>query len=466
MTKIKFGTDGWRAIIGDEFTFDNVRLVSQAIADYVGGGSTIVVGYDTRFLGREFAEAVCAVMAGNNIKTLLSDTHTSTPAVSLAIKQNKLAGGIVVTASHNPPQYSGIKFKADYAGPADPEIIAEIEAALGRTPIKTMPVKEAQEKGLLKKVDLNAPHIQFMRSYLDMGLLKRSDFRVLVDVMHGAGGYLAKEVLKESNCRVDTIHADLNPGFGGIHPEPIAHNLKELMETVKSKKYHIGLATDGDVDRIGAVDEDGKFVPPLKIIALILLHFIEDKKWGGGVVKTISSSFQIDTIAEANGLKLYETPVGFKHICQLMRAEDILIGGEESGGIGFKNYIPERDGTLAGLLLVEMMAHRKKSLKGLLSDMERAYGPFCQERIDTKFPNEKKAPLFEKLKADPPADILGQKIVEIKAYDGVKFICEDKSWLLFRASGTEPILRIYAEANSDKKLKELLKFGKDLAFSV
>jgi phosphomannomutase len=472
MAVIKFGTDGWRAIIGEDFTFENVRVVAQAIADYAkqpgarGQAQGVVVGYDTRFMGSEFAMIVAGVLSGNGIKTFLSSCPTSTPALSLAIKQNSFIGGIMVTASHNPPQYSGIKYKGDYAGPADPEIIGQIESLLGKNQINAISCEEATAKGLLHEMDLNKPHLKFLKSYLDIRLLKRFKVKILVDVMHGAGDHLIESVLGGTRCEIKTIHADPNPGFGGIAPEPIERNLKELILRVKRDRYNIGLATDGDADRIGAVSSDGKFITSSQIIALLLVHFIEDKKWTGAVVKTISGSFLIDAIARAYNLKLYETPVGFKHICKLMQTDDVLIGGEESGGIGFKNYVPERDGTLAGLLMLEMMAFRKKGIKRILRDVEKRFGRFCQERADFEYPDSKKAGLFLKLKESPPSSLLGKKLVEIKTYDGVKFICEDKSWLLFRASGTEPILRVYCEADSETKARRLLKFGKSLALNV
>lgn len=472
MTNIKFGTDGWRAIIGEDFTFENVKLVAQAIADYVkvrrpqsSAPHKIVIGYDTRFMGMEFANTVARILVDNGIMVFISNGPTSTPALSLGIKQNGFEGGIMVTASHNPPHYSGIKYKADYAGPADPEIIKDIENFLGKG-AKWIPTHKGSERALINKIDLNKPHLKFLKSYLNLSALKKLKAKVLVDVMYGAGDHLIEEILKGSACKVRTIHCEANPGFGGTPPEPIERNLKELIALVKKEKCDIGLATDGDVDRIGAVTSDGKFITSSQIISLLITHFVEDKKWTGAVVKTISGSFLIDEIAKALKLKLLETPVGFKHICKLMQTEDVLIGGEESGGIGFKDYVPERDGTLAGALLLEMMAHRKKSIKQILKDIEKRFGKFCQERADITYPDEKKARLFSELKKHPPEALLGRKVVEQKTYDGVKLICEDKSWILFRVSGTEPILRIYCETHSEDSVKKLLDFGKKLAENI
>lgn len=466
MHKIKFGTDGWRAVIAEDFTFENVKIVTQAIADYLGAGAKIVLGYDTRFLGDRFAKTIASVLTANGVNVILSDSPTSTPAVSLCIKQNGLDGGIVVTASHNPSHYNGIKFKGRYAGPADPDIISKIESRLGKSEIKQISIPDAVDKGLLTYKNLNLAHERFLKSYLDISLLRRARYKILVDIMYGAGDHLFQKVLKNTNCKVEIIHTDNNPGFGGTQPEPIKQNLKELIKIVKRGNYDIGLATDGDVDRIGTVDENGNFISPLKIISLLLLHLIEDKNWRGAVVKTIACSYLIDKIAQTYGLKIYETPVGFKHICKIMQSEDVLLGGEESGGIGFKNYVPERDGTLAGLLVVEMMAQRRKPLSRILKDMQAKFGNFYQERIDLKYPNEKKKKLFNHLKNSPPHKLLDKKISYIQSYDGIKFIAEDKSWILFRASGTEPILRIYAEAHTKSALRKLLNFGKTLVYKV
>ncbi|MCM8781643.1 MAG: phosphoglucomutase/phosphomannomutase family protein [Candidatus Omnitrophica bacterium] len=469
---IKFGTDGWRAVIGEDFTFENIKIVSQAIAEYIkkqwvkGRTQGAVVGYDTRFMGKEFADVVVTVLAGNGIKVFLSKEPTSTPALSLSVKQNKLIGGIMITASHNPPRYSGLKYKGAYAGPADPEDIREIESFLGKGRIVETSKEEAKKAGLLKEVDLNKPHFEFLKSYVNMALLKNAKFKILVDVMYGAGDHLIQNILKDSKCEVKTIHAELNPAFGGTPPEPIECNLTELIGMVKGEGYDIGLATDGDADRIGVISCGGEFITSSQVIALLLVHFVEDKKWTGSVVKTISGSFLIDEIAKGYKLKLHETAVGFKYICRLMQTEDVLLGGEESGGIGFKKYVPERDGTLAGLLLLEMMAYRKKSITQILRDIEKRFGKFVQKRLDLRCPEEKKTALFAFIKERPPTNLLGTKIVQTITYDGVKFIAADKSWILFRSSGTEPILRIYCEADSAGKVKKLLELGKAMVLNV
>lgn len=473
MAEIKFGTDGWRAIIGKDFTFANVKMVAQAMSDYINKknqkpeiNNQIVIGYDTRFLSEEFASAAAEVLCGNGIKVLLSGTNVSTPAACLAIKNRGLAGGIIITASHNPATYNGMKYRGDFAGPADPEMLGEIEGYFYKNTPKQISLEDAEQKNLLEIEDLTKAHVSFMRKYVDLNLLKKNSMNVIIDVMNGTGDELLKKVLHDTKINVAIINNERNPYFGGRHPEPIEENLKELISIMKKEKYDIGFATDGDGDRIGAVDEKGSFISSHKIISLILLHFIEDKKMQGSVVKTVSGTSLIKKIAKKYNSKLHETPVGFKHICKIMREEDVLIGGEESGGIGFKNYIPERDGILSALLLMEMMAHRKKGILEILKDVEKEYGKFFTKRLDTKYPEEKKKKIVPTLTKSPPNELLGKKVTDVKTSDGIKFVCEDESWLLFRLSGTEPILRIYAEANTDKGVNSLLSLGKKIAFKI
>jgi len=473
MAEIKFGTDGWRAVIGKDFTFENVKIVMQAISDHINTTKKkdnkpyhMVIGYDTRFLSEDFAATAAEVLCGNGIKTLLSKTDIPTPAACLAIKNRKLDGGIIITASHNPHIYNGIKYRGAFAGPVDPEITKEVEGYLGKNEPKTISLEEAETKELLETEDLTKDHVSFLRQYVDLALLKKSSMKVIIDVMNGSGSGLLEKVLRDTKMSITTINGERNPYFRGRNPEPIASNLEELLKAAKKSDYDVGLAIDGDADRIGAVDEGGNFVSCHKIISLILLHFIEDRKMTGSVVKTVSGTSLITKIAKKYKLKLHETPVGFKYICKVMREEDVLIGGEESGGIGFKNYVPEKDGLLSGLLLLEMMAYRKKGLQEILKDIEKEYGMFFTDRIDTEYPEEKKKKLVPTLKTSPPKKLLDKKVIDINTSDGIKFICEDESWLLFRLSGTEPILRIYAEASSKKKLDSLLEEGKKISINI
>jgi phosphomannomutase len=475
MAEIKFGTDGWRAVIGKEYTFDNVRMVIQAICDHLKNLKPkaqseqplrLVVGYDTRFLSEEFARTAAEVLCGNGIKVMLSQANVSTPATCLAIKNHRLNGGIIITASHNPGSYNGIKYRGDFAGPADPEVLKEIEKLFYKNKPQSVTLEEAAKSGLCEVKDLTKDHVAFMRRYIDRKRLQKRSMKVVIDVMNGAGDNLLANVLHDTPVHVTTLNGERNPYFGGKSPEPIAENLPELISVMKKGTYDIGLATDGDADRIGAVDEKGNFITSHKIMSLILLHFIEDKNMRGSVVKTVSGTSLLGKIAQKYNLTLHETPVGFKYICKIMREEDVLIGGEESGGIGFKNYIPERDGILSGLLLMEMMAHRKKAIGEILKDVEKEYGTFFTRRLDMEYPEEKKQKIIPALKASPPSELLGKKVVEVKTFDGIKFICEDESWLLFRLSGTEPILRIYTEAHSQKNVGKLIELGKKIALGI
>jgi len=474
MGGIKFGTDGWRAVISEDFTFDNVKKVAQAVADYIKNDckdlkvkeEKTVVGYDTRFLSEKYAELMACVFAANGIKTVLADRPTPTPSVSFTIKDRGYIGGIMITASHNPARYNGIKYKAYYGGSAAPEMTKKFEEYLDKSPVKYMTLADAKAQGLVVIEDIIAKHMDFVRKYVNIKLLKSSRLKVLADSMYGTGNDYIAELLKGGKCKVDTIHDELNPSFCGINPEPIMPNLKELAEKTKRGKYDIGLATDGDADRLGVALPNGKLLTGHKVMTLMLLHLLEDRKMRGSVVQTICGTFLIEKICKKYGLKMRETPVGFKYICDLMLKEDVLIGGEETGGVAFKNSIPERDGVLSGLLILEMMAARKKKILDILKKIDKEYGTYEYRRLDVKYPDDKKAKLMDALKAKAPKEMLGKKIVQTKTTDGYKFICEDKSWLMMRLSGTEPILRIYAEASSEKKAFQILEFGKSLAYSV
>ncbi|MFH1753362.1 MAG: phosphoglucomutase/phosphomannomutase family protein, partial [Candidatus Omnitrophota bacterium] len=403
--EIKFGTDGWRAIIDREFTVENVKIATQAVADYINGvkdkeelrGKELIVGYDTRRNSEHYAEDVTRVLAGNGIKVLLSDRAAPTPAISFAIKKRNLTGGVIITASHNPADYNGYKYKAFYSGSADPGIIGKIEARLGKSPVREISMEKAKKKGLLKIENVIPDHLEFVERYIDMGLLKNSGLKVLVDSMFGAGGHYMGDILSKTDCKVKTIHSERDITFGGVNPEPIEKYLGEFLKCMKGQEYDIGLATDGDVDRIGAAVPGGKFLDAQYIMALLLLHFVEDKKMRGSVVSTICGTELLHKICEKHKLKIHVTPVGFKYICDIMRTEDVLIGGEEAGGIGFKNCIPERDGVLSGLLLLEMMAHRKKSITDILKEIEGEYGSYCYLKTSTEVTEEIKKTLMPNL---------------------------------------------------------------------
>jgi alpha-D-glucose phosphate-specific phosphoglucomutase len=474
MSEIKFGTDGWRAVISDTFTFENVRKVAQAMADYINNEGRdiqakdrrIAVGFDTRFLSDRYAEHIARVMAANGIRMILSDQATPTPSLSFAVRQKSLLGGVMITASHNPARYNGIKFKANYGGSAAPEVTRKFEEYLGKNDVKYMHLAEARLKGFISVEDILTPHLAFIKKYVDLNLIKKSRLKIMVDTMYGTGDEHIARLLESPKCKVDTIHSEANPGFGGINPEPIMPNLKELADKVKKGKYDIGIATDGDADRLGIALPNGKLLTGHKIMTLLLLHLYEDRKMRGDVVQTICGTVLIDKICKKYGIKTHETNVGFKYIAEKIISGDVLVGGEETGGVAFKGYLPERDGILSGLLILEMMASRKKKILDILKAIDKEYGTYEYRRLDMKYPDEKKPKLMELLKTNPLKKVLDKDVVTVKDRDGYKFICEDSSWLMLRLSGTEPILRIYAEAPTEKKALAILAFGKKIADNI
>jgi len=451
-SQIKFGTDGWRAIIADTYTLENVRILAQAVADYLGSGKKAAVGYDTRFMSANFAMAAAIVLKNNGIEVILSDQPTPTPALSFVVKSRKLDLGIMITASHNPAEYNGFKIKNAAGGGANQELTREVEGLLGKSPVKDSSLPEP-----IKAVDITKDYIKFIRNYIDLKKIKNKKFKVLVDSMYGSGDSFIAQVLKGTNIKVEFMRNTINPSFGGGRPEPVEENLEELKARVKKEKFDLGIALDGDADRIAAVAPGGVFIHPQKILGLLALHLNQDRHWSGGLVKTICGTTMMDNIAKFLGIKLYETPVGFKYISNLMETEDIVAGGEEAGGMGVKGYIPERDGTMAGLLLIEMMVYRGKNMLKILNETEKAFGKYYYVRQDLHL-----AKRVEPKKENLPSELLGKKVVDVKDYDGIKLICEDESWLMFRGSGTEPIMRTYAEAKSLTQAKKLLALGKEI----
>jgi len=463
-SEIKFGTDGWRAVIADTFTFENVRIVSQAIAHWIntdlkkkGGARKVALGYDARFMSREFADLVAEVLAANNIKVLLAQTMVPTPSLSFGVPDNGCVCGIMVTASHNPYAFNGIKIKTAQGGGAGRDITDKVEGYLERTPVKSMSLHDAIKKGKVSLHDFNPAYLKFMRSYIDLTKIRNADFKVIQDVMHGSGSDLITRVLKGTKIRLELMRADINPYFDGEKPEPVVQYLPGIIERVKKEKFDLGLVLDGDADRIAAVAPGGEFIHPQKILGLLILHLVRNRKRTGGVVKTICGTRMIDNIARKLNLKLYETPVGFKYISDLMINERIIAGGEEAGGMGLQDYIPERDGTLAGLLLLEMMVYEKKNIKQIVQEMEKEFGRYYYVLRNVTLKKGQKKPNLAKFKGI--ATVLGKKVVAVKDFDGVKLECEDESWVMLRPSGTEPLVRVYAEAKSPKQAEALLDFG-------
>jgi alpha-D-glucose phosphate-specific phosphoglucomutase len=474
LTRIVFGTDGWRGIIAEDFTFDNVRAVAQALADYLVSKKMhdkgLVVGYDTRFMSDRFAKAVAEVVASNDIQVLLTSKPTPTPIVSFTVRNRKAGGGVVITASHNPSFYNGVKFKLEHGGPAPTEITKQIEGFLFKNEPKH---DETKIERNIEEADFESDYVEHVRKLVDLRLVGDMGFNVIFDAMHGAGNRIVERLLSSTKCEVRTIRAELNPSFGGVKPEPIAQNLKPLMETVVRLNADVGFATDGDADRIGVVTAKGSFVTPHEVFALLLLHLYKNRGWRGGVVKTASVCSLVPRMAEKFGLPVYDVAVGFKNICEIMLREDILIGGEESSGLGFKNHVPERDGILSSLFVLELMAMEGESLDQLLAELRREFGELHYDRIDLPYEKPDRMELIPKLQLSPPRQISNLQVEKITTYrgveavNGIKFHFTDKrSWLLIRASETEPLIRIYSESTSDKMVQQLLREGLELLKTV
>jgi phosphomannomutase len=500
---IKFGTDGWRAVISEEFTFANLRHVAKAIADYVlegrrdspplrprptlptggrgsaddgtayppGEAAPIVVGFDTRFLSDRYAMEVSRVLADEGLTVYLSQSDCPSPALSYAVRHLGALGGVMITASHNPPRYNGVKFKGYHAGPAMPDETRRIEEILkqnltsGWTPPNESWALSDLGRGYqdVVRFDPMPAYLAHIGTLVDMEAIRALGPHVAVDPMYGAGrGYIAT-FLGEAGCEVTELHPEMNPGFAGIHPEPIERNLGDLMTTMRRGDHDIGLATDGDADRIGAVDARGKFVDPHRIFSLVLRHLVEERQERGAVVKTVSTTQLLNRLSRHYNLPLYETPVGFNHICALMLEEDVLMGGEESGGMTIKGHIPDGDGILMGLLLVELLAYQRKPLDEIIIELMREFGEFYYGRNDVHTQAFDKKELTQKLTEEAPRSVLQHKVVQVNNSDGVKYLLDDDSWLLIRPSGTEPVLRIYAETRNHQEVQRLLAVGASLA---
>jgi phosphomannomutase len=410
---------------------------------------------------------VCEVLAANGIKAYYPPLAVPTPAVTFAVRDRALCGAVMITASHNPPQFNGYKLKAHYAGPADPEMCAQVEARIDRSPVRALNFDEDVKNGSIEIYDPRAAHVAAVEKIIDLKKIRGNKLHIVVDSMYGCGGNLLETVLAKSACRVETIRSNRDPLFGGISPEPIGKNLGALCEAVKKTRAQIGLATDGDADRLGVVNDKAQYESIQLVFAMLLLHLIRNRGQRTGlVVKSANSTVLIDRICRANGLKMAEVPVGFKYICEQMRETDVLIGGEESGGIGFHGHIPERDGILANLMLLEMLTMSGKPLTEIARELQKEFGASSYDRIDMKFPLEKRKKFIETLRTQPPKELLGVPLAQMKDFDGVKYIAKDDSWLMFRTSGTEPIIRIYSEAATAARVKKLLEHGQNLALKI
>ena len=471
-TPIKFGTDGWRAIIAEDFTFHNVQRVAQAVAGYwknrrAGGTEPlVVVGYDRRFLSDRFAQRVAEILAGNGLQVILTDRPTPTPTVSWAVKQSRAAGGVMITASHNPPAFNGFKIKAHFGGSADPALCGTVEAELDREPVQLMPLEEGLRHKAIRIRDLRPDHFKAVKRHVDFALIRKSQLRFAHDAMFGVGSGCFEELLDQTTCRVTALRSVHDPAFGGVNPEPIPQNYAASSSYLRRHPHDFCLVTDGDADRVGGMDGRGRPLTTHQIICLLLRHLISNRDGKGRVVKALTTTSMVDKICAAAGLELVETGVGFKYVCAEMLKGDVLLGFEESGGIGFQGHIPERDAILAGLMLLELLASERVSLPKLLARLTHEFGPHYYGRIDARFPLEKRAALMEFCRQHPPAKLLRSPLAELKSFDGVKYIAQDGSWLMLRGSGTEPILRLYAEAPSPKAVQELLRLGERLTRQV
>jgi len=483
---IHFGTDGWRAVISDTFTFHNLRLVTQAIADAIRSEAwnngmqfshaidpnKMVVGFDTRFLSDRYASEVARVLAANGYTVHLAQADAPTPVISHAVLNLGAVGGVMITASHNAPRYNGVKLKAAYGGSASSEQSRRVEVYLndnenrGRGP-NLMDFDLARKQGLIQRFNPIPDYYQHLRGLINFDVIAENPQRLVVDSMYGSGRGVIKGILQGTGCEVQEIRGEMNPGFGGVHPEPIAQHLSALAGAVSTHMGNFGLATDGDADRIGAMDERCNFVDPHKIMALAMRYLIETRGCRGPVVRTVSTTRMIDRLAEKYGVPVYETPVGFNHIADYMLKQDILIGGEESGGISFCGHIPEGDGILMGLLIVEMVSSAGTTLFELVEDLVSEVGPAFYRRSDMRLsrPVAKQA-MTEYMLNHAPQEIGSEAIVSISTMDGIKYLLADDSWLLIRPSGTEPVLRVYAEGRSTKMVDALLGYGKQVAEEV
>jgi len=483
---IHFGTDGWRGVISDTFTFHNLRLVAQAIADAVASDEWLngsfegpkpdphrmVVGFDTRFLSDRYAAEAARVLAANGYKVYLTAADAPTPAVSHAVRHLGAIAGLMITASHNAPRYSGVKLKAAYGSSAAREQCRRVEVYLndnearGRGP-NLMDYEQAREAGLIERFNPTPAYYDHLSGLIRFDIIADNPQHLVVDSMYGSGRGQIKGILQGSGCEVFEIRGEMNPGFGGIHPEPIARYLGALAGAIAAGRGQMGLATDGDADRIGAMDGRGQFIDPHRIMALALKYLVETRGWTGKVVKTVSTTQMINRLAARYGLEVVETPVGFNHIAEWILRDDVLIGGEESGGISIKGNIPEGDGILMGLLLLEMVAAQDAPLETLVADLLAEVGPAHYERVDLRLSRPVvKERMVARLAGAAPAKIGASTVAEVSTLDGVKYMLEDDSWLLIRPSGTEPVLRVYAEAGSPEQLKSLIGFGQEVAESA
>ena len=468
MPAIKFGTSGWRGIIAEDFTFPNARLVCQAIADYLQqqglASKGVVIGYDTRFQSETFAATAAEVLAGNGIVSYFTNRDCPTPVVSFAIRAGRRAGGINITASHNPAAYNGIKFSPATGGPAPEEATKPIEALIGGLApeaVKMLPLPQARERGLVVDIDPRHDYFQHLKTLVDTEVLRRAGLKVVVDVLYGTGRDYLDAFLRDAGVEVEVLHGWRDPYFGGQRPEPSAEFLSELAVRTPAAGAHLGLAVDADADRFGVMDASGKYYEANEILGLLLDYLIRTRGWEGGVARSVATTHLIDRVAKLYGRPVFETKVGFKYLGQYIISDQVVMVGEESEGFSMKRHLPEKDGILAGLVVAEMVAKTGQGIPELLADLFARVGPVYNSRLNFALTPEAKERLMVSLK-QAPASFAGRQVTQHVTLDGHKYILADGSWVCFRPSGTEPVVRFYFEASSPEELEKLRQAGEAL----
>jgi len=461
---IHFGTDGWRGVVADDFTYDNVRAVSQAVAWYLAEDPRpVVVGHDSRYCAELFAREVARVLAANGRHVLLLDGPAPTQVSSWTVVDRGAAGGVVVTASHNPPEFNGLKYKPDYGGSASPEVVRALEELTVRAQhegVRAEPFDEALRAERVEIVDPRPAYIAQIGRMVDLPRLRDAGLRILHEAMHGSGAGWVRMLLSGGRTVVDELHAERNPGFGGLHPEPIEQYMPQAMERMRAGGHDLGIANDGDADRVGIIDERGVFVNQLQVMALLCMYLLEKRGERGALVRSLTTTGMVDKLAERFGVPVYELQVGFKYIGPKMTETDALIGGEESGGFGFRGHLPERDGVLAGLMVAQMIVDYGMPLSRILAHLEDLVGPHAYARHDIQLQRDgydkRRDAMYARIKSNPPESLAGARIARSRDDDGFKYYLEDGSWVLVRFSGTEPLIRVYSEAPTRARVDELL----------
>ncbi|HEY8741123.1 MAG TPA: phosphoglucomutase/phosphomannomutase family protein [Candidatus Dormibacteraeota bacterium] len=464
--QIKFGTDGWRAVIADDFTFQNVRYAAQGIANYLRRQPepSVVIGFDCRFGADRFAAEVARITAAAGIKTYLTQDPSPTQVSSWTILELHAHGAIVLTASHNPAPYLGIKYKPEYAGSASPEVVASLEEEIGRVidadEVLLADFEEAKQLGGIEVIDPRPAYRRQVAKMVDLDVLRNAGLKIVHDPMYGSGAGYVSDLLSGGTTTVEDVRSERNPGFGGIHPEPIPQNLAPTLELMARGGHDLAICTDGDADRVGIIDETGRFINQLEVYALLMDYLLGVRGWKGPVVRTLTSTSMADALAQQYGVECHEVQVGFKYVGPLMMETQAILGGEESGGFGFRGHIPERDGILAGLFFADFIVQKKQPLSALLQDLYERVGPHSYARRDILLERESFASVrehtYKEFKESPPQEFAGRQVARVRSDDGFKFYFDDGGWVLVRFSGTEPLLRVYSEAPSREQVEELI----------